>query len=82
MQKMLSESANFDFARKAVWKMRHISASLHNIASAADVIQKEAKSKFIFLESQCLLTYYYSQPPSAQGLSNINLGLYLDGWLL
>ena len=29
---------------------------------------------------QWLLAYYYSQPPSTLGLSNIGLGLYLDGW--
>ena len=30
--------------------------------------------------SQRLLAYYYGQPPSTMGLSNISLGLYLDGW--
>ena len=28
---------------------------------------------------QWLLAYYYRQPPSTLGLSNIGLGLYLDG---
>ena len=28
------------------------------------------------------MAYYYSQPPSTLGISNIGLGLYLDGWLL
>ena len=31
---------------------------------------------------QWLLAYYYSQTHSALGLSNIGLGLYLDGWPL
>ena len=29
---------------------------------------------------QWLLAYHYGQPPSTLGLSNISLGLYLDGW--
>ena len=40
---------------------------------------KEAVNTISNGNGQWLMAYHNSQPPSALGLSNINLGLYLDG---
>ena len=69
---------------------RSIIRSNHTLLPSTRVIHKrwtKSHKPIIFrlhcidkTSSRWLLEYYYGQPPSMLGLSNICFGLYLDGW--
>ena len=69
------------FSNIFVW-LHNIVHDLHTKSSLCiHVIHVSGMAHGTWHTCQWLLAHYYGQPSSMLGLSNFDLGMYLDGWL-